>query len=171
MLRDIHEKFRSFILTLLEQIHRLFFPFLPNKQFRYAACGGSNMALNILIYFVAYNFVLQKKILYLSNVAISPHIAAFLIAFAITFPIGFYLNLFVVFEGSYLKRRFQLFRYFMVALLGIGLNYVFIKLFVEQFGWYPTPSAVVTTMIVTVCSYFLQQYYSFKRAPMPLRAK
>ena len=94
MLRDIHEKFRSFILTLLEQIHRLFFPFLPIKQFRYAACGGSNMALNILIYFVAYNFVLQKKILYLSNVAISPHIAAFLIAFAITFPIGFYLNLF-----------------------------------------------------------------------------
>jgi len=171
MLRDIHEKIRSLILAFLAQIHRIFFPFFPIKQFRYAACGGSNTALNILIYFVTYNFVLQKNILYVSSIAISPHIAAFLIAFAITFPIGFYLNLFVVFEGSYLKRRFQLFRYFMVALLGIALNYVFIKLFVEQFGWYPTPSAVVTTMIVTVCSYFLQQYYSFKRAPIAVRAK
>jgi putative flippase GtrA len=171
MLRDFHENIRSSILSLLEQIHRLFFQFLPVKQFRYAACGGGNTALNIFIYFVAYNFVLQKKILYLAGIAISPHIAAFLIAFAITFPIGFYLNLFVVFEGSYLKRRFQLFRYFMVALLGIGLNYVFLKLFVEQFGWFPTPSAILTTMIVTVFSYFLQQYYSFKRTPLPVRAR
>ncbi|WP_345233800.1 GtrA family protein [Olivibacter ginsenosidimutans] len=95
--------------------------------------------------------------------ACGPHIAAFLIAFAITFPIGFYLNLYVVFEGSYLKRRIQLFRYFTVAMLCILLNYLFLKLFVEQFGWYPTPSAMTATVIVTLCSYLLQQHYSFRR--------
>lgn len=162
-LRKLHFSIRSSVLGVIDLLHGMFFRFIPIKQFRYAACGGGNQVLNIFIYFVTYNFILKKQIFYLSFIAISPHIAAFLIAFAITFPIGFYLNLYVVFEGSYLKRRIQLFRYFMVALLCILLNYLFLKLFVEQFGWYPTPSAMITTLIVTLLSYLLQQYYSFRR--------
>lgn len=160
---QLHFFIRSSVLRIIDRLHRMFFGFIPIKQFRYAACGGGNQALNIFIYFVAYNFILKKQIFHLPFIAISPHIAAFLIAFAITFPIGFYLNLYVVFEGSYLKRRIQLFRYFMVALLCILLNYLFLKLFVEQFGWYPTPSAMITTIIITLLSYLLQQYYSFRR--------
>ena len=162
MLSDIHEKIRSFIRSFLEQIHRLFFPFLPVKQFRYAACGGANTALNILIYFLTYNFVLQKQVLHLSGIAISPHIAAFLIAFCITFPIGFYLSMYVVFQGSYLKRRIQLFRYFMVAMMCIVLNYILLKAFVEGLGIYPTPSMMMTTGIVVLFSYFSPRYFSFR---------
>lgn len=163
VLRQLHFFTRSSVLALIDNLHRLFFRFIPIKQFRYAACGGGNQVLNIFIYFITYNFILRKQILRLPFIAISPHIAAFLIAFAITFPIGFYLNLYVVFEGSYLKRRIQLFRYFSVAMLCILLNYLFLKLFVEQFGWYPTLSAIATTTIITVFSYLLQQHYSFRR--------
>lgn len=163
ILRQLHSFIRSSVLRVIDIVHDLFFRFIPVKQFRYAACGGGNQVLNIFIYFITYNFTLKKQVLHLPFIAISPHIAAFLIAFALTFPIGFYLNLYVVFEGSYLKRRVQLFRYFTVALLCILLNYLFLKLFVEQFGWYPTPSAMVTTLIVTLCSYLLQQHYSFRQ--------
>jgi len=163
VLRRLHAFIRSIVFGVIDKVHQLFFRFIPIKQFRYAACGGGNQVLNIFIYFVTYNFILKKRIFHLPFIAISPHIAAFLIAFALTFPIGFYLNLYVVFEGSYLKRRIQLFRYFTVAMLCILLNYLFLKLFVEQFGWYPTPSAIVTTMIVTLLSYLLQQHYSFQR--------
>jgi putative flippase GtrA len=97
-------------------------------------------------------------------VAISPHIAAFLIAFCFTFPIGFYLSMFVVFQGSYLKRRIQLFRYFMVAMLCILLNYILLKFFVEILGWYPTPSLIITTGIVVFFSYMAQRYFSFRTA-------
>jgi len=136
---------------------------MPLQTFRYAACGGGNTLLNFLIFFVSYNFVLEKKIVELGFIAISPHIAAFIMAFLVTFPIGFYLNLFVVFEGSYLKKRIQLFRYFLVTLISILLNYLFLKLFIEKFGWYPTPSMVLSTSIVIVFSYFSQIYFSFRK--------
>ena len=132
------------------------------QMYRYAACGGGNTALNILIYFITYNFVLHKEVLHLGPVAISPHIAAFLIAFCITFPIGFYLSMYVVFHGSYLKRRIQLFRYFVVALMCIVLNYILLKFFVEGLHIFPTPSMMMTTGIVVLFSYFSQRYFSFR---------
>ncbi len=135
MLKKIHLSVRSLILNVIDFFYPAFKGIMPLQTFRYAACGGGNTALNILIYFISYNFILKKEIIHLPYIAISPHIGALIIAFLITFPIGFYLNLFVVFEGSYLRRRIQLFRYFMVALVCILLNYVFIKIFVEQFGW------------------------------------
>lgn len=162
MLKRLHLFVRSLILTIIDAFYPLFKSIMPLQTFRYAACGGGNTALNILIYFTSYNYVLQKQVVHLPYIAISPHIGALIIAFILTFPIGFYLNLFVVFEGSYLKRRIQLFRYFMVALVCILLNYVFIKIFVEQFGWYPTPSAIITTAIVTVFSYLAQRFFSFR---------
>lgn len=161
-MRRIHHKVRAFILRFIDLFYPLFRRFMPLQMYRYAACGGGNTALNIFLYFITYNFVLEKKVLDLELIAFTPHIAAFLIAFCITFPIGFYLSMYVVFQGSFLRRRIQLFRYFMVAMVCIILNYVLLKTFVEQFGWYPTPSMVITTAIVVLFSYLSQRHYSFK---------
>lgn len=163
MLYQIHIKFKNLLLQIIDAFYPLFKKIMPLQTFRYAACGGGNTALNILIYFISYNFVLKKKIVHLPFIAISPHIAAFIIAFLITFPIGYYLNMFVVFDGSYLKKRIQLFRYFLVVLICIFLNYIFLKLFVERLEWYPTPSMIVTTLIVIVFSYLSQRNFSFKQ--------
>ncbi|WP_454045029.1 GtrA family protein [Chryseobacterium sp. Marseille-Q8038] len=61
------------------------------------------------------------------------------------------------------KRRIHLFRYFLVVLLCILLNYIFIKFFVEELHFYPTPSALLTTILVSIFSYVLQQVFSFKK--------
>ena len=163
MLQQTHQKFKSLLLQIIDAFYPLFKKIMPLQTFRYAACGCGNTALNIIIYFLSYNFVLKKEIVHLPFVAISPHIAAFIIAFFITFPIGYYLNMFVVFDGSYLRKRIQLFRYFLVVLICIFLNYIFLKLFVERFEWYPTPSMIVTTAIVIVFSYLSQRNFSFKQ--------
>ena len=163
MLHQTHQKFKSLLLQIIDAFYPLFKKIMPLQTFRYAACGGGNTALNIIIYFLSYNFVLKKEIVHLPFVAISPHIAAFIIAFFITFPIGYYLNMFVVFDGSYLRKRIQLFRYFLVVLICIFLNYIFLKLFVERLEWYPTPSMIVTTAIVIVFSYLSQRNFSFKQ--------
>ena len=160
----LHQLLKPILLRIIDAFYPLFKNIMPLQTFRYAACGGGNTLLNILIYFISYNFVLDKEILHLPFIAISAHIAAFIIAFLITFPIGYYLNMFVVFEGSYLRKRIQLFRYFLVVLVCILLNYLFLKLFVENFGWYPTPSMMVTTLIVIIFSYFSQRNFSFKKA-------
>lgn len=164
-MRRIHHQLRALILRFIDLFYPLFKRVMPLQVYRYAACGGGNTALNILIYFITYNYILQKQVLNLGFIAFTPHIAAFLIAFCITFPIGFYLSMYVVFHGSFLKRRVQLLRYFMVAMVCIVLNYVLLKVFVEQFHWYPTPSMVITTGVVVLFSYLSQRHFSFKATP------
>lgn len=136
------------------------------KTFRYLACGGGNTVLDILIYFISYNFILDKSIVDLRYFSISPHIAAFIIAFLITFPTGFLLMRYIVFTDSILKGRVQLFRYFLLVFVCILLNYIFLKFFVEQLGFYPTISKILTTVIVVSFSYMTQRYYTFKQAPV-----
>lgn len=142
---------------------------MPLQTFRYAACGGGNMALSLVLYPILYNFVLQKKVLDFGVIAFSPHIAALFIGFLITFPIGFYLSMFVVFQGSVLAKRVQLFRYLIVVLVCLLLNYLLMKLFVGIFGWYPSPSYLLNVILVTAFSYISQRKFSFKGNKQPVK--
>lgn len=153
---------KQLILGILDYFYPLFQRFMPRQTFYYAACGGANTLLDILVYFLAYNFILDKQVVDLGFLAISPHIAAFLVSFALSFPVGFLLNRYIVFPGSSLKGRIQLFRYFLLVLVCIVLNYIFIKLFVEQFYIFPTVSKILTTIIVISFSYLTQKHFTFK---------
>ena len=153
---------KDFILAVLNMLYLPFRKVIPYQTFRYAACGGGNTLLDIFIYFFSYNFILQKQIVYTQVGAISPHIAAFMMAFLISFPTGFYLNRYIVFPGSILTGRHQLLRYFLLVLVCIFLNYFFIKLFVEQFQIYPTVAKILTTFIVVAFSYLTQKHFTFK---------
>lgn len=138
---------------------------MDRKTFRYLACGGGNTLLDIVLYFISYNFILDKRVVHLPfNVAVSPHIGAFIIAFMVTFPIGFMLMRHVVFHDSILRGRVQLVRYIMMVAVCILLNYVFLKLFVEQFHFYPTVAKIFTTIIVVAFSYLTQRHFTFKAA-------
>lgn len=159
---SIHIRLKAFILGFLDFFYPLFRKFMPLQTYRYAACGGSNTAFSLFIYFLSYNYILDKEILDLGFVTFKPHIAALFFSFLFSFPVGFYLSMYVVFQGSELRKRVQLFRYFLVAMGCILINYVFLKLFVEIFGWYATPSQMLTTVIVTMFSYFSQRHFSFK---------
>lgn len=138
---------------------------MPVQTFRYAACGGANTFLDIFVYFIAYNYILHKEIFHLGPIAFKPHIAAFIISFLVSFPTGFFLMRHVVFTDSILHRRVQLFRYFLLVVVCVILNYVFIKIFVEQFHIYPTIAKIFTTMIVVLFSYITQKKYTFKAQP------
>ena len=156
-------KTKTLILSAIDLFYPLFRPFIDRQTFRYMAVGGSNMLVDIFMYFIAYNFIIDKHDVHLTHwMTISPHIAAFLFAFCISFPLGFIMMRTLVFPNSILKGKTQLFRYFSVALLNIFLNYVLLKLFVEQFHFYPTPSKMITTLIIVVISYLLQRFFTFK---------
>ena len=153
---------QRWIISTIDWFYIPFRSFLPEQTFRYAACGGGNMVLDISLYFVSYNFILDKEVLNLGFVSISPHIAAFIIAFCVTFPTGFLLYKYITFQQSDLHGRVQLFRYGLIVLGSIIINYILLKIFVEQLGIYPTPSKMLTTGFVIIFSYFSQKHYSFK---------
>lgn len=163
-MRKLHDSTRGLILGVVDLFYPLFRRFMPLQTFRYAACGGFNTCLDIALFFVSYNFILKKQVIHIGFLSIGPHIAAFLISFCVTFPIGFYLSRYVVFQETSVGKRKQLGKYFMVVLGCLFLNYTFLKLFVEVFKWYPTPSKLVTTVFVVAFSYFSQKNYTFKAA-------
>lgn len=173
-MRRVHYKIRRWIFNFLDFFYPVFRKFMPLQTYHYAACGGVNTFLSLFIYFISYNYFLKKKILYLGFIAFQPHIAALFISFLFTFPVGFYLSMYVTFHGSYLKRRVQLFRYFIVIIGCVTINYIFLKILVEYFGWYPTPSQIVTTVFVILFNYFSQRHFSFKsekQSPEPKSAE
>ena len=155
-------KIVEFIHAVIDWFYPPFKKIFPLTTFRYAACGGSNTLLDIILFYISYRFILHKEMLHTPWFTISPHIAAFLMSFTITFPVGFFLSRYVVFEGSAVRKREQLPKYMVVVAGAILLNYFFLKLFVETFGMYATLAKICTTVFVVAFSYFSQKYFTFK---------
>ncbi|MBS1915932.1 MAG: GtrA family protein [Bacteroidetes bacterium] len=153
---------RQRIISFIDFFYPPFSKLMPEQTFRYAVCGGTNMFVDIFTFFISYNFILHKQILDLGFIVFKPHIAAFFMSFCISFPIGFLLMRNIVFTESTLHGRVQLFRYFLLVIVCILLNYFFIKFFVEQLHIFPTLAKLLTTVIVVFFSYLTQKYFTFK---------
>ncbi len=162
---------RDLVIRIIDWFYFPFLHFIPREVFRYGVTGGLNTILDLTLYFVFYRYILDMQIVDLGFVAISAYIAAFLMVFPITFITGFILAKYVTFNASELKGRIQLFRYGLTVFGAIILNYIFLKIFVEYFGWYATFSKGVTTIIVVIYSYISQRYFSFKTAQLVVSEK
>lgn len=134
---------------------------MPLQTFRYGVCGGANMALDMVLYFLFFNFVLHKKDLDLDIVTISPQIAAFMMTFPITFLTGFWLAKNISFPNSFLKERTQTIRYFLVTVANICIKYFGIKLLVYMMV-FPSISNAIMTVVTVIFSYIMQKYFTFR---------
>ncbi|MDB3907418.1 GtrA family protein [Crocinitomicaceae bacterium] len=153
---------QKMITALVDLFYPLFKGWMPLKTYRYAVCGGGNLVLDIVLYFIFYNYVLHQEDLELGFVVVSPHIAALFIVFPITFSTGFLLNKYIAFGESNLRGRIQLYRYALVVVGAILLNYLLMKLFVDVMDFWATLSKILVTAISVVYSYTLQNRFTFK---------
>ena len=161
MRRHIHSA-RDFILPIIDFFYPPFRRLMNLQTFRYAASGGGNTLLGLTLYFISYKYIFYEKEFHFGFYAFKGHIAALFISFCITFPIGFFMSKYVVFSDSNMKGRIQLFRYFMICLFNLALNYILLKIFVERFHIYPVVAQVLTIAIVVLFSYIAQRNFSFK---------
>ena len=150
------------IKQFIDYFYPPFKKLMPLTTFRYAVCGGSNMVLDIVIYYISYNFILHKQVLDLGFIAFKPHIAALWMSFIISFPMGFLLSKYIVFTASQLSGRIQLFRYLLIVGVNLILNYAFLKTLVEYLGFYPTIARIFTTCIIVTFSFLSQKHFTFK---------
>src|SRR3569833_1024405 len=135
-MRAIHNTLRHAILTIIDFFYAPFKRFLPLQTIRYAAAGGSNTLFDIVMFSLGYKFIFKKENFTILHFTFTPYIASMIFAFCFSQPTGFYLNRYVVFQDSGLKRRTQLIRYLIVVFFCIIFNYLLLKLFVGYFGWY-----------------------------------
>lgn len=161
-MHKVHESIRSTILKTVDFFYPPFRKFIPLSTFRYAACGGANMLLDIALFALSYNCLYHKQNVDIGFYILSAPTASLMTASFFSFFTGFYLSRYVVFPESVVRGRTQLVRYFLIVVVCFFLNYVFLWFFINYLGWYPTPSKIVTTIFVVTFSYLSQTYFSFK---------
>ena len=162
-LKNIELWIERTLTTFIDFFYPPFRKVMSLELFRYAACGGMNLALDWLLYYVLYHFVFKGQVFDLGFVAFTPHIAAFISRLPITFLTGFWMARHISFSGSTLRGRTQIIRYLMVTVGNIFLNYFGLKLFVEVFQWWPTVSYVIISVICVTFSYLTNKFYSFRK--------
>ena len=165
------KKLAQIITKIIDFFYPPFRKVMSEQLFRYAACGGGNLVLDWILYFLIYNFVIGHEIVSIQFSvfshqfvqAITPHIATLCIVFPITLLTGFWLNKYVTFRESSLRGSRQLVRYILIVAVNLLINYLGLKLCVEVWGWYPTPSKIAITLLTVCISFFGQKYYSFRK--------
>lgn len=168
-IRKFLTKTGDFIRKLIDFFYPPFRKYVSPQLFRYGACGAANVGFDWLLYFLVYNFVVRHRIIDLGFIAFSPHIATLVIIFPFTTLTGFLLQKYVTFTASELKGRTQLFRYFLVVVINLLVNYIGLKLLVDGLHIYPTPSKMIITVFTVILSYFFQKRFTFrtKNPPTP----
>lgn len=154
---------QQLLIRLVDWLYITPFKRLVSRDiFAYGLCGGANMALDTLWYFVIYHYIVAERFIDLGVVVVSPHIASLIVVFPITFFTGFWLNRNVAFRATEYKSRGQLIRYAVSVVGSIALNYLCMKLFVEHLYIWPTPSKILTTAVSVVYSFLAAKYFTFR---------
>lgn len=153
---------RKKIIAFIDFFYPPFKKFVPLQTFRYAVCGGSNMLLDIFLFYISFNFILNKQIVDLGLVSLKPYNAALGLAFCITFPLGFILNKYIVFNTSYLSGLVQLFRYMVIVMANLLLNYLILNLLIQYLHFFPTIAKIFATIIIVTFSFLSQKNFTFK---------
>ncbi len=154
---------KNTLLAFIDAIYPLFSKIMGKQLFSYGFCGGLNLALEWLLYYVFYHFIVSERIVDLGFVAITPHISAFAFKFPITFLTGFWMARHISFTGSGLRGRTQITRYLLVTLVNILINYAGLKLLVEVCGMWPTVSYIIISIICVTFSYLSNKHFSFRK--------
>jgi putative flippase GtrA len=161
MRKHIHNA-RDLVLPVIDFFYPPFRRLVGLQTFRYAASGGFNTLLGFAVYFVSFRYILKEANLNLGFFAFKSHSAALFISFCVTFPFGFFLMKYVVFSDSTMRGRIQLFRYFMLYLFNLALNYIILKVLVEKINVHAIFAQIISTIVIVLFSYIAQRYFTFR---------
>lgn len=164
MLRAI----RHIVLAVIDFFHTPFARWIDKRTFRYLACGGSGALLNIASSHIAFHYLFNETDIQ-TGFTLLPVVtaltAAAAVAFCISTPYGFLMSRYIVFQESNLKGRVQMFRYLLTLGACIVLTYFFVRFFHFTCKIYPTPSYILTNIVVACFSYVAQRFFTFKVKP------
>lgn len=136
---------------------------LQSKVFRYFISAGLATWVDVTVYFLAYNYLYEKTDIELFGVyTVSAPTASLILSYTIGLLTNFTITKFLVFKESELETHKQLFRYVLVALVVLGLNYLLMRILIRQLDWYPTIARAFSALTIGVLSFVVHKTFSFK---------
>ena len=158
-------KTQHIIIKLIDWSYNLI-PFvkkiIPHDLFTYGFTGGLNMLFDICLWRFFFKIVFNEELVSIFFITMSAHIAAFVFVFPITFTTGFLLAKYITFKKSDIQSHKQLFRYAISVIGSIILHYFLLKFFIEYLGFWGTVSKILTVAIVTIYSFLMQKFFTFR---------
>lgn len=134
-----------------------------HKIIRYGLAAAIATAVDITIYFLAFNFIFKKQDVNFFNFLV---VSAPTVSLVISYTCGLFTNFtitkYFVFTESDLRGHHQFLRYLMVAVLILFLNYSFMSFLIKGLQWYPTVSRAVSAIVVGFVSFAIHKTFSFK---------
>ena len=108
-------------------------PLLKSKIIRYLISAGLATWVDVVVYFVSFNYLYKKEDIDIFGFyTVSAPTASLILSYTIGLLTNFTLTKFLVFKESELETHKQLFRYVMVAILVLILNYFLMSLLIRQ---------------------------------------
>ena len=75
---------------------------------------------------------------------------------------NFLITRYLVFNDSELEFHKQLFRYVLVAMLVLSLNWVLMRLLIRELNWWPTLARAVSALGIGMLSFVIHKTFSFR---------
>lgn len=132
------------------------------KSVRYILSGGVATGVDVFMFFIMINYILQKNDLIFGRVHVSAHIAALCVSFTLGLITNFLITKYFVFNESNIKGREQFLRYILVAAITFVGNYFIMKILVEVFDVWPTFARLIAVGTIAVLSFRLHKVFTFK---------
>ena len=138
-------------------------PILQNNIFRYFVSAGLATWVDITVYFLAYNYLYQKMDFEVFDAyTISAATASLFLSYTFGLLTNFLITRYLVFSESELEFHKQLFRYVLVALLVLALNWGFMRILIRELEWVPTIARAVCALVIGKLSFVIHKTFSFK---------
>jgi len=135
---------------------------LKSKIFRYFISAGVATWVDITVYFLAYNYLYKKLDFDLFGMyVVSAPSASLLLSYTIGLLTNFTITKMLVFKESELATYKQLFRYVIVAIFVLILNYIAMRFLIRQLDWFPTVSRAVSAISIGLLSFVIHKSFSF----------
>lgn len=144
------------MLSLLQKL-------LASRIFRYFISAGLATWVDVVVYFLAFNYLYEKNdIVFVEGIVVASTTASLVMSYTAGLITNFTLTKMLVFKESDLQTHKQLFRYVLVALLVLALNWLLMRFLIRSLYWYPTVARATSAILVGVLSFSIHKVFSFR---------
>lgn len=136
---------------------------LASRIFRYFISAGLATWVDVVVYFLAFNYLYEKSdIVFTEGIVVASTTASLVMSYTAGLITNFTLTKMLVFKESDLQTHQQLFRYILVALLVLALNWLLMRFLIRSMEWYPTIARATSAILVGVLSFSIHKVFSFR---------
>jgi putative flippase GtrA len=134
---------------------------LKNQVIRFIFSAGIGFLVDIFVYYLMYHNFLVQKTYHLVFFTVRNSTLSLAISFFMGVVVNFLITRYFVFSESKSSPTKQFVRFASVAVVGFFANLAVLKIFIQDFHFYPPVARITAALSLFFLSYFVHKFFSF----------